>query len=343
MKIAVGMSGGVDSSVAALLLLRAGHAVSGVLMKIWPGPRGAGRREERLLRAGRGRGHPGGLGGLRQARAPVPGRRLFRRLRGPRPPLFSRRLRGRNDAQPLRPLQPAGQVRRPSRDRPRLGPCSSIASPPATTPGRRADPSSGRVLLQRAADARQRPVLFPVPPEPDPVGHGPLPAGRADKGPGPGHRPRGRAARPRQEGEPGLLRRRPRRTFSAAADRKARSSTARAASSGATAASGATPSASGKGWGSLPPSPSTSSASTPARTGSSSGRRARRSGARRSSGIASGDLSRRWPLRSTVRVKVRSGGRLVPATIAPLDGGRCRRRPRGARLLRRAGPVRRLL
>lgn len=38
MKIAVGMSGGVDSSVAALLLLRAGHEVSGVLMKLWPGP-----------------------------------------------------------------------------------------------------------------------------------------------------------------------------------------------------------------------------------------------------------------------------------------------------------------
>ncbi len=38
MKVAVGMSGGVDSSVAALLLLKAGHDVSGVLMTIWPGP-----------------------------------------------------------------------------------------------------------------------------------------------------------------------------------------------------------------------------------------------------------------------------------------------------------------
>ena len=38
MNVAVGMSGGVDSSVAALLLLKAGHDVSGVLMKIWPGP-----------------------------------------------------------------------------------------------------------------------------------------------------------------------------------------------------------------------------------------------------------------------------------------------------------------
>ena len=38
MKVAVGMSGGVDSSVAALLMVRAGHDVSGILMKIWPGP-----------------------------------------------------------------------------------------------------------------------------------------------------------------------------------------------------------------------------------------------------------------------------------------------------------------
>lgn len=35
MKIAIGLSGGVDSSVAAALLLEAGHEVTGVTMKIW--------------------------------------------------------------------------------------------------------------------------------------------------------------------------------------------------------------------------------------------------------------------------------------------------------------------
>lgn len=37
MRVAVGLSGGVDSSVAALLLREAGHEVVGVTMAIWPG------------------------------------------------------------------------------------------------------------------------------------------------------------------------------------------------------------------------------------------------------------------------------------------------------------------
>jgi tRNA-specific 2-thiouridylase len=43
MRFAVGMSGGVDSSVAALLLVRAGHEVTGLTMRTWAGDEGPGR------------------------------------------------------------------------------------------------------------------------------------------------------------------------------------------------------------------------------------------------------------------------------------------------------------
>ena len=45
MKIAVGLSGGVDSAVAALLLKREGHEVTGISMKLW--------REGRYMGGGR--------------------------------------------------------------------------------------------------------------------------------------------------------------------------------------------------------------------------------------------------------------------------------------------------
>jgi tRNA-specific 2-thiouridylase len=41
MKVAVGLSGGVDSAVAAHLLVGEGHEVTGVLMKLWPGTEAA--------------------------------------------------------------------------------------------------------------------------------------------------------------------------------------------------------------------------------------------------------------------------------------------------------------
>ena len=45
MKIAVGLSGGVDSSVAALLLKERGHEVVGVTMKLWSGAYRGGTRD----------------------------------------------------------------------------------------------------------------------------------------------------------------------------------------------------------------------------------------------------------------------------------------------------------
>ncbi|HLD78513.1 MAG TPA: tRNA 2-thiouridine(34) synthase MnmA, partial [archaeon] len=45
-RIVVGMSGGVDSSVAAALLVEQGHEVVGVTLRVWPGrgPEEGGKR-----------------------------------------------------------------------------------------------------------------------------------------------------------------------------------------------------------------------------------------------------------------------------------------------------------
>ena len=105
MKIAVGLSGGVDSSVAALLLRDQGHEVTGITMRLWRGTYRGGTRdacygpgeEEDIARARRGSPFDGrtrrprhvcgrrmpraGRGALRRGVRPV-GRFLRRRWHG---------------------------------------------------------------------------------------------------------------------------------------------------------------------------------------------------------------------------------------------------------------------
>ena len=313
MKIAVAMSGGVDSSVAALLLLRAGHDLTGVLMTTRSGSGHAGRGPERLFRPRRGRSRPVGRGDLRPAGHPLPHGRLLRGLRGVSSSATS--------ATPT----PAGTTPNPCircNQLVKFGVLPEAARAAGLVFDRFAtghyarvepDAASGRLLLKRADRRPQGPILLPLPAEPGAARRGPFPARRPGQEPGPGDRPGGRPPRPRPEGKPGLLRRRPRRHPRRRGDRRRHRRPRRPRPRPAPRR----PElhhrpAQGAGHRGARP-PSTSSRSTPRRTGSSSVRRAGPTGARRRSATASGG----------------------PSTSSP-------RRPRsGSRSARAAGPSRR--
>ena len=60
MKVAVGLSGGVDSAVAAALLKEAGHEVTGITMRIWSGKLAVAEGAKHACYGPRrGRGHSG--------------------------------------------------------------------------------------------------------------------------------------------------------------------------------------------------------------------------------------------------------------------------------------------
>ena len=165
MKVAVGMSGGVDSSVAALLLLRAGHEVSGVLMKLWPGPEAPAAAKSACY-------GPDEAGDIRAAedvcaRLGIPLRivdcsrdyeELVLRY-------FREGYAAGTTPEPLRPLQPAGQVRHPARDRPRLRPRLRPLRHRPLRPGRAR--RAARAVPPEAGGRRgQGPILFPLPARP---------------------------------------------------------------------------------------------------------------------------------------------------------------------------------
>ena len=136
------MSGGVDSSVAAALLLEAGHDVTGVTLKLWGGESDSGccsvADVEDARRVAAQLGHPA----LRL--------QLHRRVRRRGRRALRRRPCGGSHAEPVRRVQPVDQVRSAARAGRR---CSASTSwPPATTRGGRRPPA-GRYSLRRGADA----------------------------------------------------------------------------------------------------------------------------------------------------------------------------------------------
>ena len=196
-RVVVAMSGGVDSSVAAALLVDAGHDVVGVSMQLYDAARG----EERFgscctiddLHDARRVAHALGI--------PHYIVNLERRFDEVVVADFVREYASRTHAHPLRALQQRAQVLDAGGPGPRLR-CRLRGDRPLR-PGDARRPR--RVSSSSRRRRRQGPGVLPLRADAGAARPRHVPAGRHAEGRGAAHRPRARPARGGQAGQPGDL------------------------------------------------------------------------------------------------------------------------------------------
>ena len=149
MRVVVAMSGGVDSSAAAALLVEQGHEVLGITLRVWSYE--GGRPVRQLLQPGRHRRRPRGG---EHPRDPVLRRRCRGGLQGPGGAALRPVVPRRADPDALRGLQPGREVRLPPRRARALG------ARLATGHYARVERTDGRFRLRRAADAAKDQSYF---------------------------------------------------------------------------------------------------------------------------------------------------------------------------------------
>ena len=201
-RVAVAMSGGVDSSVAAALLLEQGYEVVGLTMQLWPedAPEEAcpARPGAAGWRPWRTRGRVAQALGIRHYVVDM--REAFQRL--VIEPFCESYVRGRTP-NPALLLQHLPEVRRAAAQG-----RGDRGHPPghrALRPGRIRRVTEGAWVLRRGVDDDQGPVLRPLRSEPGASLEGALPAGRADQGRDPAAGGRTGFAGSGEGGEPGDL------------------------------------------------------------------------------------------------------------------------------------------